>query len=74
MYVCMYVSARKDNCDRKRKNVAATNVLVLSDPLARPVEAVAADDADGEEVVGWAEAARGDVALFFFFVLKMWVS
>ena len=41
------------------------NVLLLPDPLARPVEAVAADEADGEEVVGWAEAARGEVALFW---------
>ena len=38
---------------------------MLPDPLARPVEAVAADEADGEEVVGWAEAARGEVALFW---------
>ena len=40
------------------------NVLVLPYPLARPVEAVAADEGDGEEVVGWAEAAGGEVALF----------
>ena len=40
-----------------------TDVLVLPDPLARSVQPVGADDAHGEEVVGRAEAARGDVAL-----------
>ena len=49
------------------RNVANNNVLVLPDPLARPVQAVAADEADGEEVVGWAEAARGEGALWGFF-------
>ena len=49
------------------RNVANNNVLMLPDPLARPVQAVAADEADGEEVVGWAEAARGEVALWGFF-------
>ena len=40
---------------------------MLPYPLARPVEAVGADEADGEEVVGGAEAARGEVALVFGF-------
>lgn len=38
-------------------------VLLFSDSLPSPVEAVAADDAHGEEVVGGAEAACGEVAL-----------
>ena len=37
---------------------------MLPDPLARPVEAITTNEADGEEVVGWAEAAGGEVALF----------
>ena len=32
--------------------------------LARPVETVAADYGHCEEVVGWAEAPRGKIALF----------
>lgn len=40
------------------------NVLLFSNSLSRFVEAVGADGADGDEVVGWAEAAGGDVALF----------
>lgn len=39
------------------------DVLLLPDPLAGLVESVGADDAHGEEVVGRAETARGDVAL-----------
>ena len=39
---------------------------MLPDPLARPVEAITTNEADGEEVVGWAEAAGGEVALFCF--------
>lgn len=37
---------------------------MLSDPLARFVETVRADEADGEEVVGRAETACGKVALW----------
>ena len=40
------------------------NVLFLPDALSRPVESVGADDAHGEEVVGRAEAASGEIALF----------
>lgn len=36
---------------------------MLPNALARPVEAVGADDAHGDEVIGRAEAARGEVAL-----------
>lgn len=39
------------------------DVLLLSDPLAGLVESVGADDSNGEEVVGRAETARGEVAL-----------
>ena len=39
------------------------DVLVLPDSLACPVESVGADEAHCEEVVGRAEAARGEVAL-----------
>lgn len=42
------------------------DVLLFSNALARLVEAVGADGGDGDEVVGWAEAARGDVALLFW--------
>lgn len=40
------------------------DLLLLSDTLTRFVEAVRADDGDSGEVIGWAEAARGDVALW----------
>ena len=42
------------------------DVLLLSDPLACFIEAVGADEAHGEEVVGRAETARGEVALWEF--------
>lgn len=42
------------------------DVLLFSNALARLVEAVGAGGGDGDEVVGWAEAARGDVALLFW--------
>lgn len=47
---------------RRKENV--DDVLLLSDSLACSVEPVGADDAHGEEVVGRAETARGEVALW----------
>ena len=47
----------------KGEGLLGKNVLLLADPLAHFVEAKGHDAAHGEEVVGGAEAAGGDVAL-----------
>ena len=46
-----------------RENKSGNNLLLLADPLTCPVEAVGADEAYSEEVVGRTETPRGQVAL-----------
>ena len=53
--------AAETGCDGSKEGDG--DILLLSDPLARLVESVGTDDAHGEEVVGRAEPARGQVAL-----------
>lgn len=49
-----------------RPHLLPSQFILLPDPLAGLVESVGADDAHGEEVVGRAETARGDVALVLY--------